>query len=851
LVGESVLHFRILEKIGEGGMGTVYKALDTRLDRLVAIKALHSVHAVPQQRQLIWEARAAAKLRHPNIVIVFDVFSENDTEFIVMEYILGTTLSEVLARGALPLEEALGYAVEIASALEVAHNAGIVHRDLKPSNILVTPAMSVKLVDFGLARLQQQDPDSRTAQRVIAGTCGYMSPEQAHGEVASAQSDVFSFGAVLYEILSGQKAFRGKSAASILAAVLRDEPSTNVARNLKLPALDDIVERCLRKDPKRRFQHMGDVRVALEDARTKGVAPGRTSKSWRAALVYPVLAVTLLASGGLLFDSTRQVQPNSMPIPLTSLPGDERHAAWSPDGRQIAFTWNRAEPGKEDIYVLQPGSSIMSRVTTDTGIDRDPAWSPNGRSIGFVHCKSAAEGECELRLVSPLGGPENTLLSGAALLGRVTWSPDGRFLILPIGLGASQPMTIWRVSADTGERRQLTWAPPGTPGDLGPAISPDGKTLAFCRKTAWRTAELYLLDLKADFSAAGSPRKVTAMGYVAEPAWTPDSRRILFNAQRDAAGIWETDRAGKQVRAVFGVPDTASYPAIARRPDGRNSLIFDNVVGKFSIWRESTDRGPRAASAELAPSTRNQSYPRYSNDGKRIAFSSTRTGHQEIWVADADGSQAVQLTNLQHQLTEVGHWSPNDDRIAFVSQDRGSRQIYLVGSSGGPAVRITNEPGVFWGTGWSHDGAAYYYDANPSGAFEIRKASLGGGKTELVVTNGRAGMESARGVFYYCQTLPDGRVESMRRDSEGDRELKLTPPRWEAKVATPAAGGFYYRAASGEIWYYDEIAGHSVRTLRNLARPYNQFTISPDGKWFAASFEESFSVDLMIMESFH
>jgi serine/threonine protein kinase len=220
-IHDAILHYRILDKIGEGGMGVVYKALDTRLERPVAIKILHSIDDPKRRRQFVWEARAAAGLRHPNIVVVHDIASDGSTDFIVMEYIPGRPLSERLARGPLSAGEALRYAREIASALEAAHTAGIVHRDLKPSNILVTPEDSIKLVDFGLARLQRQDMESQSATSAIAGTCGYMSPEQAQGERATPQSDIFSFGAVLYEMVTGRRAFSGASAPAVLAAVLR------------------------------------------------------------------------------------------------------------------------------------------------------------------------------------------------------------------------------------------------------------------------------------------------------------------------------------------------------------------------------------------------------------------------------------------------------------------------------------------------------------------------------------------------------------------------------------------------------------------------------------------------------
>ena len=847
---ETVLHYQILDKIGEGGMGVVYKALDTRLDRPVALKTLPSIDDPKRRSQFVWEARAAAGLRHPNIVVVHDIASDRGLDFIVMEYIPGGPLSGILAPGRLPAGRALRYAQEIASALEAAHAAGIVHRDLKPSNILVTPEGSVKLVDFGLARLQRQDTESQSAAPAIAGTCGYMSPEQAQGERATPQSDIFSFGAVLYEMVTGQRAFHGKSAAAVMAALLRDDPPpvTSLAPDCP-PALERIVGQCLRKDPKRRFQHMGDVRLALEEVTLAGRGMRRgVPAAWRRALVSGALAALLMLSGWLLFSRSSEPESNSMPIPLTSFPGDETAAAWSPDGSRVAFDWNGENGDNEDIYVLQPGSSQRLRLTTDPGVDDWPAWSPDGRWIAYTHV--AQDDSHSLNLVSPLGGPQRPILT-SPVLNVSNWTPDGRAVLVDMKAASNQPGAAWAVFLDTGERRQLTWPPAGIPGDLAPAISPNGKTLAFARKTAWRTSELYLQDLKPDLSPAGAPRRVTDLGYVARPVWTPDGNRIVFEAHRDGVGIWQVDRNGKHVRPVFGAPNTASFPALAKRPGGQTSLAFTNSIATSSIWRYSTERGPGGAPVELVPSSRGQSNPHFSDDGKRLVFTSSRSGYQEIWVANADGSQPVQLTDLRHQISEAGHWSPDGARIAFVSQDHGSRQIYAIGSSGGPAVPITQEEGVENGTGWTRDAKGYYYDSVRSVRREVRKAPHDGGRSELIVSAGHGGFESQRGIFYYWRDSNESQG-LMRRTSSGDEEVALVPKGCESCSTAPSAEGFYYVAAEpNEVYLYVEKTGRSVRVLKRPARPLNQFTVSADGRWFAYGLVGTPSIDLMIMEDFH
>ncbi|HKA02155.1 MAG TPA: DPP IV N-terminal domain-containing protein, partial [Candidatus Solibacter sp.] len=335
--------------------------------------------------------------------------------------------------------------------------------------------------------------------------------------------------------------------------------------------------------------------------------------------------------------------------------------------------------------------------------------------------------------------------------------------------------------------------------------------------------------------------------------WTPDGSRIVFEAHRDGIGIWQADRNGRHIRPVFGVPDTASEPALARRPDGSTALVFTNQMTENSIWRYSAIRGPGGPPVELAQSTQEQSYPQYSHDGKRIAFTSTRTGYPEIWVANADGSQPVQLTDLRHQLTEVGHWCPADEAIAFVSQDRGNRQVYLVRSTGGQPIVLTNEEGVEGGTGWTRDGSGYYYNSLRGGQRDVRKVSRGGGHSEAMTHGGgRTGFESSSGTIYYWQRLaPDKPMVLMRRTAEGDRETPLQPMGNPASIPSVVPEGFYYKAwGTGEIYLYDESTGWSTRILDRPSKEYNAFTISPDGRWFAADFAGNAKVDLMMIEKF-
>jgi Tol biopolymer transport system component len=367
----------------------------------------------------------------------------------------------------------------------------------------------------------------------------------------------------------------------------------------------------------------------------------------------------------------------------------------------------------------------------------------------------------------------------------------------------------------------------------------------------WRTAELYLMDLKSDLSPAGAPRRVTNLGFVAMPAWTPDGSGVVFESHRDGVGLFQMDRSGRNLRPIVSLPQTATHPALARRPGGYVSLVFTNTTTETSIWRYGIGPGLGGPAAQLAPSSRNQGSPRYSHDGNRLAFNSDRTGYTEIWVANADGSQAVQLTNLRHILTEVPDWAPSDDLVAFVSQDRANRQIYLASPSGGPATAITNEEGVRSGDGWSRDGSAYYYTSTRSGRAEVWRVSRGGGRPQQITLNGGiCGFESPRGVFYYWQGESGARGSLFRRTTEGDQPMSLATQGVPCRTAQSPKGFYFKSADTGDVYLYDEAAQSCMRILQRPDRPFTWFTVSPDGNWLVINFDGKQSSDLMIMEHF-
>jgi len=878
--GDRLGPYEILAPVGAGGMGEVYKARDARLDRLVAIKILPHDRTGDEdrKRRFVQEAKAASALNHPNIVTIYDIGSENGIDFLVMELVPGKSLDQLIPRGGMRLSEILRAAVQIADAFSKAHAAGIVHRDLKPANVMLTPEGQVKILDFGLAKLTQSPPSESDATRTIAahtgegtvlGTTAYMSPEQAEGKPVDARSDIFAFGSLLYEMSTGQRAFRGDTQMSTISAILRDDPKPASEFRNDIPAqFARVITRCLRKDPARRFQHMADLKVELEDLKEEsdsgklgGAVPaakpskGRRPKTmlWIGAAAAVVIAAVVAAR---LWSDKPVADAPLQAIPLTSYVGVQDDPSFSPDGSQVAFSWDGEKEDNLDIYVKLVGSGAPLRLTTDPAWDGFPSWSPDGRSIAFER-RSGSRGEIAVMTVPPLGGPERKLAQFFvppffSYLPGLCWTPDSKSIVVGGAEQANQSIRLYAISVETGERKPWTTPPSQINGDGTPAFSPDGRTLSFWREKNLNVGNLMMLDLSKDFTPVGEPRQVIIPGFpdIIQPIWSADGRDVLFKSgNRITARLYRAAASGgSPARALdwAGTGVTAAAVSVAG-----HRMVFGTRVQNSNIYRAPTDgKGPVE---KFISSTYRESFPQYSPDGKRLAFYSNRTGTTQIWTSAADGSGAQPLTSMNAPITASPRWSPDGKTISFDSNAGGSWQIYTINSEGGKPRQMTNDAFTNVTSNWSRDGRWIYY-ARKSGEEQVWKVSAQGGAAIQVTRNGGGlPFESPDGKWLYF-AKGDGATGLWKMPVEGGPETQVVNAVYRANFAVLDRGIYFTppRGANGEsaVQYLDFATG-AIKTIYPLDKTIDLgFTVSPDGRYVLWSQIDHQGSNLMLVENF-
>jgi eukaryotic-like serine/threonine-protein kinase len=878
MIGRMLSRYRIESKLGEGGMGVVYRARDTQLDRDVAIKVLpQDKVADPLRKQrFVQEAKAASALNHPGIVTVHDISSDGGVDFIVMEYVSGKTLDAVIPAKGLDVGRALRYAAAIADALAKAHEAGIVHRDLKPSNVVVTDDDHVKVLDFGLAKLLEPASEHSQAQTAaltdagfVVGTAAYMSPEQARGNKLDGRSDIFSFGTVLYEMVTGRRPFEADSRVGLLAKILNDDPAPPSQYAAVPQDVERAILRCLRKDPARRYQTMADLKVALDDlavdsaTATHAQAPAAAARA-RRRWMWIAAATAVVLVGAVLDVSQRGRAPaTAAPLraePLTSLSGITRTPSFSPDANQVAFAWTGPEGNNSDIYVQQIGAATHLRLTTDPGNDYAPLWSPDGRWIAFLRGEDGRANE--VRLVPPLTGPERkvTDIHPRGFLRPLTlsWCPDSSCLVVIDSLGPDMPDVLFVVSVQSGQKRQLTT--PGRQGyaDSDPAISPDGKWLVFRRDVAPFAGGLHVQALQPDFTVTGEPRSLTPVDlYAYNPRWMPGSDEIVFSA-RNALWRLRVPDGGAPERLPFVGEDGVTPIVSASRADGSARLAYVRSYTDANIWRVDV---PAAGAPATAPpvlaisSTRRDAIAHIAPDGRRVTFTSSRSGEFEVWRADISGANAVQLTSMR-TVPGWPRWSPDGELIAFHTNGvDGNGDIFVVTAEGGQPRNLTSHTATDTFPSFSRDSRWIYFSSTRSGVPAIWKVPAAGGDAIRVSSGlGMMAIESPDGAYvYYTESRSTNAPAALwRQPVTGGTPIKIA----EGISATSfdvVENGIYYLArvsGQGQLHYLDLATRKVVTVAANLGSLDAGVDATPDGRTILFTRVDSSVNDVMLVDHF-
>ena len=810
-VGDRLGVYEVTAEVGAGGMGIVYRARDTKLDRDVALKVLPDRFANDPDRLVRFqrEAKVLASLNHPNIAQIHGLEESGDTQALVLEYVEGPTLADRIAQSRIPVDEALPIAKQIAEALEAAHGAGVIHRDVKPANVKVKPDGMVKVLDFGLAKAL--DPAARgatpsqiaesptmtmaaTASGVILGTAGYMSPEQARGGVADKQADIWAFGCVLFAMLSGRRAFDGATVSDTLAAVLRAEPDwQRLPANLH-PRLRLLLERCLEKKSRDRYHGIADARVdierALADPEARSVPAAAESASVAPYRRVPWVAATAVLTAIVVGVSVWSLKPSAPEL-------DGRLTHVLPDGQSFFGDGSArrglvavAPDGSSIVYVangqlfLRPMNEWEASPVRGTEGAQSPFFSPDGRSVGYWDARDG-----ELKKIDVSGGTPIALDRATNFRGA-SWEPDGTILY-------GKDDGIWTVSADGGQPElaipiEQGWA-------HGPQMLPDGRTVLFTLLDRFRVAtgwdgraDIVVQDLETgtrEVLLAGEDGRYVPTGHLVYAVDT-----TLFAVPFDAAGRQVT---GGPVPVVEGVQREVTVPGITTATanydftdDGRLVYVHGPEERLTNIPRDLVAVDREGVARPLIDERRDYWRPRISPDGTGVAVEVFDGAARHIWLIDVGTGVSTQLT-FEGTLHDFPVWTPDGQSVIFHSRREEADGIYRKPADGSGEAEFLGVAGATVPTDASRDGILVFSLGGQTGERAIWTLPLDAGSaTEFLAT---PAME------HHAMFSPDGNWLAYASNASGQHDIYVRPyPMVEGTERRVSEGG-----GAGPVWSPD------------------------------------------------
>jgi serine/threonine-protein kinase len=856
--------YEIRSPLGVGGMGEVYRARDSKLGRDVALKVLPEIFARDSERlgRFAREAQVLASLNHPNIAAIYGFEDSANTHALVMELVEGPTLADQIRNSPMPPAEALQIARQICDALEYAHDRGIVHRDLKPANVKITPDGTVKLLDFGLAKvfeLQAASPmdiatsptltNMATQAGVLLGTPAYMSPEQAKGRPVDRRADIWAFGCVLFEMLTGKMAFTGEGVTDTIAEIIKTDPDWNLLPATTPKPIRNFIQRCLKKEPKQRLQAIGEARITIEEVLAGKDGSDNVASETAQSQATPAKSRLVLVGWiagfliGVALTATLAwwlTRPASAPAAMhfstvTGFAGVQDQPALSPDGRSVAFIANR--DGHYNVYVGLIRGGELVQITHDSSMKSRPNWSPDGSTLAYAQLNDL--GTMDIWETAALGGSPRRVILNA---NDPAWTPDGRSLVYQ-NLADN---TVW-TSGISGENPHLLVRPDAGVAATEPRVSPDGRMVALALSVGGPYGELGVADI-----STGKLHVLTNDNALAlSPAWSADSRFMYFSSSRGGTlNIWKIGADGSGLRQITaGEGDDAELDVSS---DGKR-LVFATLRMNIGLSQLDLQAKPGESSTKLLTTdpARNEFGPAYSPDGKRLAFFANFKGveNESIGMADADGSHAVQLVR-DSRVNIFPRWSPDGSHLTYSSRSpQGNESEYrIVAITGGaPQIMMPKAlvPGIISMADVRHDGRLLYQRSTGEvQAFDPQDSK--------VTTLGKLPM-LAGGIL---RASPDGNsvVYVTSFNGENDPTAGLwttdfrTAPRqlfhgWVCYVALDAQNNVFFLKGknnlNGEVWKV-KLDGSSLSRVGTVPMLYdslyfhayqnNQIDVSPDGR---------------------